>query len=301
MLITSALALLLAGILFIIYSARVRREALARRVSIVLPEAAAPLQSAEKATADDAQTRLFKASRFAETETREIGRLLAKWRLPPDWAPTILVILRCIGAAAVAALTVAVALRIKALAGAVLPIAGLTFAMGLMGWFAVAWLLQRRATKRLALVEIGLPDALELLVVCVEAGLSLEDSFDRVIAELGQSRPELAEELGLTSADLKILPNRDDAFAKFANRVDLPSVRSLVTTLSQTMRYGTPLAQALRVVALDLRNDSLVRLEERASELPALLTVPMMLFIMPTIFLIVGGPAALRVADIFLH
>lgn len=298
MLIASAVALLLAGIAFITYSVRARRVALAKRVAIVLPESL-PAPSIAKASADAAQSRLFAASRFAEIETREMGRILAKWRLPPDWAPTVLVVLRCLGAAAIAAMTLAIALRIKALAA--VPIAGLTFAMGVMGWFGVAWLLQRRSSKRLALVEIGLPDALELLVVCVEAGLSLEDGFDRVIAELSQSRPELAEEMGLTSADLKILPNRDDALGKFADRVNLPSVRSLVTTLSQTMRYGTPLAQALRVVALDLRNESLVRLEERASELPALLTVPMMLFIMPTIFLIVGGPAALRVADIFLR
>ena len=300
MLITSALALLLAGISFIGYSACARRAELSKRVESVLAEPGSALPTA-KSSADEAQTRLFKASRFPETETREMGRLLAKWRLSPDWAPSVLVILRCLGAAAVGALTLTGALHIKALAAALVPIAGLTLAMTVMGWFGVAWLLQRRSKKRVALIEIGLPDALELLVVCVEAGLSLEDAFDRVIVELAGSRPELAEELALTAADLKIMPNRDGALSRLADRINLPSVRSLVTTLSQTMRYGTPLAQALRVVALDLRNDALLRLEERASELPVLLTVPMMLFIMPTIFLIVGGPAALRVADVFLH
>jgi tight adherence protein C len=111
----------------------------------------------------------------------------------------------------------------------------------------------------------------------------------------------LAEELALTSADLKILPSRDRALANFAERVQVPSVRTVVTTLAQTMRYGTPLAQALRVVASELRNDSLMRLEERANQLPTLMTIPMMIFIMPTIFLIVGGPAALRMLDAFHH
>lgn len=299
MLIASALALLMAGVSFIVYSLRTRRQALAKRVAIVLEESGpVPLT---RTGADEVQTRLFKASRFSETETREMGRLLAKWQLAPDWAPALLIVLRGIGAAAFGTLTFIATRHISALAAASVPVLGLTFAIAVMGWFAVAWLLQRRAKNRVALIEIGLPDALELLVVCVEAGLSLEDAFDRTIAEIVHSRPELAEELALTSADLKIMPNRDDAFAKLADRVNLPSVKSLVTTLSQTMRYGTPLAQALRVVAQDLRNDSLLRLEERASELPVMLTVPMMLFIMPTIFLIVGGPAALRVADIFLR
>ena len=147
----------------------------------------------------------------------------------------------------------------------------------------------------------GLPDAIELLVVCVEAGLALEDGIDRIVIELKHSQPKLAEELALTSADLKILSSRDQALANLAERIDTPSVRSVVTTLSQTLRYGTPLAQAMRVVAADMRNDSLFQLEERANRLPVMMTIPMMLFIMPTIFLIVGGPAALKLMDHFMH
>jgi tight adherence protein C len=148
---------------------------------------------------------------------------------------------------------------------------------------------------------MGLPEALELLVVCVEAGLALEDSIDRVTEELKLSQPVLAEELALTSADLKILPDRDIALHNLADRIAEPSVRSVVTTLSQTLRYGTPLAQALRTSAAELRSESLMTLEERANRLPTLLTVPMMLFILPTIFLIVGGPAVLRLTDILSH
>jgi tight adherence protein C len=137
--------------------------------------------------------------------------------------------------------------------------------------------------------------------VCVEAGLALEDGIDRIAFELKDSRPALADELALTSADLKILPSRDQALANLADRVDVASVRSVVTTLSQTMRYGTPLAQAIRVVAAEMRNESLIQLEERANRLPTMLTIPMMLFIMPTIFLVIGGPSVLRLIDMLGH
>ena len=116
-----------------------------------------------------------------------------------------------------------------------------------------------------------------------------------------RSQPALADELNLTLADLKILPSRDQALANLAERVDVPSVRSVVTTLAQTLRYGTPLVQALRVTAAELRNDYLVEMEERANRLPAYLTLPVILFLMPTIFLVVGGPAVLRIIDAFTH
>jgi tight adherence protein C len=173
-------------------------------------------------------------------------------------------------------------------------------AAGIAGWFIPAMVVRMFVNRHVAEVVSGLPDALELLVICVEAGLSLEDGLTRIGKELRDSHPALATELALTSADLKILPSRDQAFANLASRINVQSIRSVVTTLSQTMRFGTPLAQALRVVASEMRNDSLVAMETRANKLPALLTVPMMLFIMPTIFLIVGGPAALRVADTLL-
>jgi tight adherence protein C len=164
-----------------------------------------------------------------------------------------------------------------------------------------ALILRRLVKRRAKAAADGLPDALELLVVCVEAGLSLEDGIDRIIGELRRSQPAIAAELALTSADLKILPSRDQALANLAERVDVPSVRSVVSTLSQTLRYGTPLAQAMRVVAAQMRTEALINLEERANRLPAIMTVPMMLFIMPVIFLIVGGPAVLRLIDMLGH
>jgi tight adherence protein C len=166
-----------------------------------------------------------------------------------------------------------------------------------VGWIAPGMLFDRAVKRHVVLSAAGLPDALELLVVCVEAGMSLDDAIDRITEDLKWSRPELAEELMLTSADLKILPDRDQALANLASRIDVPSVRAVVTSLSQTLRYGTPLAQALKSTASELRNEALVRMEEKAAGLPALLTLPMMLFIMPTVFMILLGPAVLRILD----
>jgi tight adherence protein C len=190
--------------------------------------------------------------------------------------------------------------RSLAAAGAagLLPFVGMAMA-AILGWLVPIVVVRHGIKKRIKVVSAGMPDALELLVVCVEAGLSLDDGLDRVVEELAHSQPALAEELALTSADLKILPSRDQALANFAARVDIPSVRSVITTLSQTLRFGTPLAQSLRVVAAEMRNDYLIKLEEQANRLPALLTLPVIIFLMPTIFLIVGGPAALRLIDGF--
>jgi tight adherence protein C len=181
--------------------------------------------------------------------------------------------------------------------GSVMQLLG-ALALAVLGWFIPVVFLNRLVRRHAAAAARGLPDALELLVVCVEAGLSLEDGIDRIIGELRISQPALAAELALTSADLKILPSRDQALANLAERVDVPSVRSVVSTLIQTLRYGTPWAHALREVAAEMRTAALIDLEERANRLPAIMTVPMMIFIMPVIFLIVGGPAALRLIDV---
>ena len=148
-------------------------------------------------------------------------------------------------------------------------------------------------------VALGLPDAIELLAICADAGISLESGLQRVSRELRLTQPALAGELALTWAQISIFPNRDQALFNLAERVNLPSLRSIVGTLSQSMRFGTPLAQSLRTAAIEMRNDRLLRLEERANRLPGLMTFPVMLLIMPTIFLIVGGPAVIKILDTF--
>ena len=146
-------------------------------------------------------------------------------------------------------------------------------------------------------IRKALPDALDLMVICAEAGLTLDASLNRVARELSQSSIELADELSLTALELGFLPERHKAVENLGKRADLPEVRGIVNTLLQTERYGTPLAQSLRVLSNEYRNERLLRAEEKAARLPATMTVPMILFILPALFIVLGGPAMLRVID----
>jgi tight adherence protein C len=142
-----------------------------------------------------------------------------------------------------------------------------------------------------------LPDGLDLLVICAEAGLSLDAALNRVSRELGLSAPDLADELGLTAVELGFLPNRRQALMNLSRRTDLPAIRGVVNTLVQTERYGTPLAHSLRVLSAEFREERMLKAEEKAAKLPATLTVPMILFILPTLFCVIIGPAVIQVMD----
>ena len=168
----------------------------------------------------------------------------------------------------------------------------------LLGASAPQIYVKNLAEKRRKLVKKGLPDALDLMVICAECGLSLDTTLDRVAREIGPSAPELADELGLTSVELTFLPERRRALDNLAERTDLDAIRGVVNTLKQTERYGTPLAQSLRVLASEFRNDRLMKAEEKAARLPAILTVPMMLFILPVLFIVLMGPAILSSIDV---
>lgn len=169
----------------------------------------------------------------------------------------------------------------------------------LFGYFAPGLFLKNRANKRGLKLQLGLPDALDLMVICAEAGLSLDAALVRVARELEPSWPDLAEEFAITAAELTFLPDRRQAFENLNQRTSLPSMRGVVNTLLQTAKFGTPLAQSLRVLAAEFRDARLFKAEEKAARLPALLTVPMILFILPTLFIILLGPAALNVIDTF--
>jgi tight adherence protein C len=184
------------------------------------------------------------------------------------------------------------------------------------GWFkryafvAVAFILSYKApdiwlknkvTKRSHAIRKGLPDALDLLVICAEAGLTVDAAFGRVAKELGKAYPELGDEFGLTAIELGFLNERRQAFENFAERVDLDAVRGVVTTMIQTEKYGTPLASALRVLSAEFRNERMMRAEEKAARLPAIMTVPLILFILPTLFVVILGPASCSINDSFLH
>ena len=156
-----------------------------------------------------------------------------------------------------------------------------------------------KAKKRTDAIRKGLPDALDLLVICAEAGLTVDSAFNRVAKELGRAYPELGDEFLLTAIELSFLNERKKAFDNLAYRVDLEAVQGVVTTLIQTERYGTPLASALRVLSAEFRNERMMRAEEKAARLPAIMTIPLILFILPTLFIVILGPAGCSIADAF--
>ncbi|KPP89767.1 type II secretion system F family protein [Erythrobacter sp. HL-111] len=157
--------------------------------------------------------------------------------------------------------------------------------------------LSNKAQKRTKEIQKGLPDALDLLVICAEAGLTVDAAFNRVAKELGRAYPELGDEFALTAIELSFLNERKMAFNNLAYRVNLEAVKGVVTTMIQTERYGTPLASALRVLSAEFRNERMMRAEEKAARLPAIMTVPLILFILPVLFVVILGPAACSISD----
>jgi len=160
--------------------------------------------------------------------------------------------------------------------------------------------LKNKVNKRSHAIRKGLPDALDLLVICAEAGLTVDAAFGRVARELGKAYPELGDEFALTSIELGFLTDRRLAFENLAKRIDLESVRGVVTTMIQTEKYGTPLASALRVLSAEFRNERMMRAEEKAARLPAIMTIPLILFILPVLFIVILGPAACSIHDALL-
>ncbi|RDV06496.1 type II secretion system F family protein [Sphingorhabdus pulchriflava] len=172
-------------------------------------------------------------------------------------------------------------------------------AMTIFGYKAADIYLGNLIQKRTDAIRKGLPDALDLLVICAEAGLTVDSAFNRVAKELGRGFPELGDEFALTAIELGFLTERRMAFENLAYRVDLDSVKGVVTTMIQTEKYGTPLASALRVLSAEFRNERMMRAEEKAARLPAIMTVPLILFILPTLFIVILGPAACSIGDAF--
>jgi len=167
----------------------------------------------------------------------------------------------------------------------------------LLSYKAPDLFVKNRITKRTAAIRKGLPDALDLLVICAEAGLTVDAAFHRVSKELGKGYPELGDEMALTAIELGFLTDRRIAFENLAQRVDLESIRGVVTTMIQTEKYGTPLASALRVLSAEFRHARMMKAEEKAARLPAIMTVPLILFILPVLFIVILGPAACSISD----
>jgi tight adherence protein C len=172
-----------------------------------------------------------------------------------------------------------------------------TVGAAVAGFYAPNVFLQNRIAKRRQSIMEAFPDALDLMMICAEAGLSLAAMLDRVSSELGRMSPVLAEEFSLTSVELGFLPERSTGLKHLGERVDIKEVRGLVNVILQTEKYGTPIAQALRTLAKSYRTERMLRAEQKAARLPALMTVPMIVFILPALFVIVLAPAVIGVMD----
>jgi tight adherence protein C len=170
-----------------------------------------------------------------------------------------------------------------------------------IGWRLPDFVLARLAARRRQRVEQGMPDALDLLVICAESGLSLDLAIDQVGRDMRVSHREIAEECEMTAAEMRVLSDRSMALENLVRRTKLESLRSITATLTQAIRLGTPLAESMRILAAEMRTARMLQVEERAARLPVLLTIPLMLFILPTLFIVIGTPVALRVFDFFQH
>jgi tight adherence protein C len=158
--------------------------------------------------------------------------------------------------------------------------------------------LKNKIGKRQLSVRRAFPDALDLLLICVESGMSIESAFRKVSQEIGSQSIPLAEELTLTTAELSYLQDRKVAYENLARRTDLEGVKAVCVALQQSERYGTPLGQTLRVMAQENRDMRMSEAEKKAAALPPKLTVPMILFFLPVLFIVILGPAAIRVMAI---
>jgi tight adherence protein C len=174
---------------------------------------------------------------------------------------------------------------------------GLLVGAAILGWRGPDVVLSRLAARRRVRLETAIPDALDLLVICAEAGLSLDHAIEQVSRVLRSSNPEVAEEFAATAAEMRISAVRDRAFDNLARRAGIASLRGIVAALNQSIRFGTPLAGSLRAVAAEMRTERLVRFEQRAARLPVLMTVPLMTFILPSLMIVIGTPLALRIID----
>ena len=180
-------------------------------------------------------------------------------------------------------------------------IAKLAAALGavLTGMYVPNLITSKAIERRQDKITEAMPDGLDLLLVCAEAGLSFEAALDYVGNETNQTLPEFSDEISQTLIELKFVPDRRLALQNLARRVPIPDMRSFVNTLIQTERHGTPLSEALRVMSEDMRTKRMMKAEEKAARLPAVLTIPMLVFILPALFVVIVGPAALDMIDIF--
>jgi tight adherence protein C len=175
---------------------------------------------------------------------------------------------------------------------------GISIGAAYFGMLSPNLFLKNRIQRRQVSIKRAFPDALDLLLICIESGMSVEAAFQKVSEEIGSQSVELAEELTLTTAELSYLPDRRQAYDNLAQRVGLEGVKSVCMALQQAERYGTPLGTTMRVLSQENRDMRMSEAEKKAAGLPPKLTVPMILFFLPVLFIVILGPAAIRVMAI---
>jgi tight adherence protein C len=171
---------------------------------------------------------------------------------------------------------------------------GMALGCGFLGYYLPNVFVQNLVSKRQLAVKQAFPDSLDMLLICVQSGMSVEAAFGKVAKEITTQSIEMGEELSLTTAELSYLQERRMAFENFGKRTGLPGVKAVATALIQAERYGTPVSQALRVMAKENREIRMSEAEKKAAALPPKLTVPMIVFFLPVLFLVILGPAAIR-------
>jgi tight adherence protein C len=172
--------------------------------------------------------------------------------------------------------------------------------VGLMlGWRLPDFLVNSIIKRRRLRLEKGMPDALDLLVICAEAGLSLNQAIEEISRQLRLSNKDVADEFATTSGEMQVLSDFGKALDNMVERTGLDDLRSLTATLKQSLKFGTPLSESLRMIAGEMRAARHARIEERAARLPVILAIPMMMFILPCVMIVVGTPVVLRIIDVF--
>ncbi len=166
---------------------------------------------------------------------------------------------------------------------------------GFVGFYLPNVFIQNRVQKRQQAIKAAFPDSLDMLLICVQSGMSVEAAFGRVAREVASQSIELAEEYSLTTAELSYLQDRRMAFENLGKRTGLPGIKAVATALVQSERYGTPVGQALRIMAKENRDMRMMDAEKKAAALPPKLTVPMILFFLPVLFVVILGPATIQV------
>jgi tight adherence protein C len=177
------------------------------------------------------------------------------------------------------------------------PIVKISIALGVgyFGYYLPNMFVENMVQKRQASIKAAFPDSLDMLLICVQSGMSVEAAFGKVASEMGPQSLELAEELSLTTAELSYLPERRLAYENLGKRTGLPGIKAVATALIQAERYGTPVGQALRVMAKENREARMSEAEKKAASLPPKLTVPMIIFFLPVLFLVIFGPAMIQI------